>query len=263
MARPTHGYEIDGQPVPGVTTIAARASDSAGLRNWFIAQGGKHAAAKRQMELRAAMLAQGVAQSVVDDIAPVVDPAPLHPDAIMRAGADAGTCMHEMAESWLATRHTKHPLGQHTVTYADGQALLDGITAYNAWKQWHDAVGHAWEVWYREQSMVSRVHMYGGTCDAIMRDESGRMVLCDWKSSNHVYPSVLIQCAGYMTLIRETLGIVIDDVVIVQATKAGAMKWWRVPRERMAPAWDAFDAARKLLLAERGIADAFHGGKQS
>lgn len=262
MSRPTNGYEIDGQPVPGVTTIAARASDSAGLRSWFIAQGGKHFAAKRQMELRAAMLAQGVAQSIVDDIAPVVDPAPLHPDAIMRAGADAGTCMHEMAESWLATRGSNHPLGQHTVTYADGRALLDGIQAYGAWKQWHDAVGHAWDVVHLERSMVSRVHMYGGTCDAIMRDDAGRVVLCDWKSSNNVYPSVLIQCAGYMTLIRETLGITIDDVVVVQGTKAGAMKWWRVPRDRMAPAWDAFDATRKLLLAERGINDAFWSGKQ-
>lgn len=263
MARPTHGYEIDGQPVPGVTTIASRASDSAGLRGWFISQGGKHHAAKRQVELRAAMAAHGVAQDVIDAIAPVVDPAPLHPDAIMRAGADAGTCMHEMAESWLATRHGPPPLGQHTVTYADGRALLDGIEAYRAWRKWHDEVGHAWDVVHLERSMVSRVHMYGGTCDAIMRDEAGRTVLCDWKSSNNVYPSVLIQCAGYMTLIRETLGIVIDDVVIVQATKAGAMKWWRVPRERMSPAWDAFDSARKLIIAERGINDAFHAGRQS
>lgn len=97
MGRPTGGYEIDGEKVPGVTTILNRWKDSGGLIHWAWTQGrdGKDYRATRD------------------------------------AAADAGTCAHDMVEADIyGAAFDENKYKPKTVERAKG-----AFQAYQEWKQ--------------------------------------------------------------------------------------------------------------------------------
>src|SRR4030095_10252900 len=71
MARPAGGYDIDGEPVPGISTVAKIGEDTGGLQHWYWHEG--HAWKGTYAQWR-----QRTGQPV-----------------------DAGTCGHALFEAWL------------------------------------------------------------------------------------------------------------------------------------------------------------------
>src|SRR5437899_12349786 len=97
MARPEGGYQIDGERVPGVTSVIGRWKDSGGLIHWAWEQG---RAGKDYRETR-------------------------------DAAADAGTCAHAMLEADIyGATFDASSYKPDTIEKASG-----AFKAYQEWKQ--------------------------------------------------------------------------------------------------------------------------------
>src|SRR5262249_49026942 len=156
--RPTGGYAIDGEKVPGVTTIINRFKPSGGLIHWAWQQGKD---GKDYRETR-------------------------------DAAADAGTIAHDLVEADIYGATYEPPGIDHSI-------LERALGAFNAYKEWKAQTNL--EVAESELSLLSRVHRFGGTLDAILL--KGLLALGDWKTSNAVYADHLIQLGAYAILWEE------------------------------------------------------------
>lgn len=107
--------------------------------------------------------------------------------------ADVGTLVHTLVECDIKER--PHP---------DIPPAIEGhvISAYSAWRDWWR--GQSFTIIATEVQLVSELHRFGGTPDAIGCDADGKRVLLDWKTSNAVYVDHLLQLAAYRTLWEET-----------------------------------------------------------
>jgi hypothetical protein len=77
------------------------------------------------------------------------------------------------------------------------------IVAFEAFKIWRKNVNLV--VVSTEQPLVSELHSFGGTYDAIAVVD-GRPMLMDWKTGGGIYPETIAQLAAYRQLIRENVG---------------------------------------------------------
>lgn len=103
--------------------------------------------------------------------------------------ADAGTAAHAMVEADIRGKVFNPTLyDENVVRMAEG-----AFNAYKEWKAQTKLVAVASEV-----PLVSKVHKFGGTLDAML--VHGLLAMGDWKSANKVYPDNLMQLAAYGAL---------------------------------------------------------------
>jgi hypothetical protein len=158
MSRPKSGYYIDGEQVPGVTTVISRFKESGALMHWAWCQG------KEGKDFR----------------------------ETKQAAADAGTVAHDMVEHDIyGQRFSEDGIDPSILSAARG--------AYEAYKEWKAQTNL--EIVETETPLVSRVHRFGGTPDAMAI--RGKLSLMDWKTSNGVYADYLLQLAAYQILWEE------------------------------------------------------------
>jgi hypothetical protein len=164
MPTPTRGYVLaDGSRVPGTTTILSRWKESGGLIHWAY-------------------------QCGVDGI----DYRSARDDA-----GGVGTLAHRLVELRLEGRSMKDIEAEvHTLDAAGAAKALSAFEAYLTWER-HSKI----EIVAREIQMVSEVHRYGGTPDAIGRID-GELCLLDWKTGG-VYLEALMQVSAYRVLWEE------------------------------------------------------------
>ena len=99
--------------------------------------------------------------------------------------ADAGTCCHGMIEAdWHHRDFDRSAYKPETLAKAHHAFL-----AYLEWKEQTKL-----EVVAPELRLVSRQYRFGGTMDAVMVNQ--RLTLGDWKTSNAIWPEMLVQVAG-------------------------------------------------------------------
>lgn len=99
--------------------------------------------------------------------------------------ATAGTAVHSMIECDWSGKPFDSTIYKPDVLEKAEHAYL----AYLAWKeQTRLAIVHS------ELALISQKYEFGGTLDAIM--VQGKLCLGDYKSSNGVYPDMLVQVAG-------------------------------------------------------------------
>ena len=168
MAHPKAGYRnATNKRVPGVTTVIGRFKDSGGLLWWAFDQG---KAAER-----------GEINSLYDK---------------RDAAADAGTLAHSMVEAHVLN---KDPLGV-LVDIADMEIRDQAHQAFQSYLNWESMT--TLKIIDQEMSLVSEKYNFGGTPDAI-GEVNGELCLVDWKTSNKVYPDMMIQLAAYKLLVHE------------------------------------------------------------
>jgi hypothetical protein len=169
MARPAGGYKNEANVrVIGTTTVTGRFKDGTALNFWAYKKGKE------------------------DGLAGRVD-AKLY-DSVEKA-ADIGTVVHEMCEMHIGGAiheaimfHAQQTLGE------DFKHAQSGFGAYLSWERQSGL-----KVVEQEMPLVSEEYQFGGTPDAIGELE-GELCLLDWKTSNSVYPEMLIQLAAYKHL---------------------------------------------------------------
>jgi hypothetical protein len=158
MARPAGGYDIDGEPVPGISTVAKIGEDTGGLQHWYWHEG--HAWKGTYAQWR-----QRTGQPV-----------------------DAGTCGHALFEAWLL----KQP--EPDLSPYDAAAVAMARMSFGAARAW--AEQSRLEVTHTELTLISRTLRVGGTLDAAAR-VGGQRVIADWKTSKGVYGEMKVQLGGY------------------------------------------------------------------
>ncbi|MFA5322707.1 MAG: PD-(D/E)XK nuclease family protein [Smithella sp.] len=108
--------------------------------------------------------------------------------------SELGTIVHDMVENFI--RGTLAPMPE--LNEIDHKAV---VSAYEAFQEWFDS--NKFKVVAQEIQLVSEIHLYGGTPDAIAMDGKGRLCLLDWKTSNGVYQDYLFQLGAYRMLWNE------------------------------------------------------------
>jgi hypothetical protein len=161
MPTPKGGYFIDKVKIPSVTTIIGRFKDSGALIRWAHKKG--------------------------------LDGEPLYGEgSTSKLACDVGTAAHDMVEA--AIRGKKFDEDD----YPD-DILEAAEKAYGAYARW--AAQCKLKPGKTEIGLVSHLHRYGGTLDAVTVE--GELRLLDWKTSNSVYADYLLQLAAYGQLWNE------------------------------------------------------------
>lgn len=177
MATPRAGYYLEDRTrVPGVTTVLGRFKESGGLLHWAFKQG---------CEQTTELLTTDC--NFAPNLYRVRD----------EAGA-SGTLAHEMVEIYING-------GDHMIALHDQpkDRAQDALNAFQMFREWEENSKIEIISKWQEIQMVSEKYGYGGTPDAIGRNQKGQLVLLDWKTSNAIYSDYGLQLAAYAALWEE------------------------------------------------------------
>jgi len=105
--------------------------------------------------------------------------------------ATAGTLAHDAVEA--------HIHGQPFEWQGEPEIVEKAKKSYSGFLEWSEA--HKFQVTHTELQLVSEVHQFGGTLDAMML--LGKRSLGDWKTSGSIYQEYLCQLAAYGILWEE------------------------------------------------------------
>ena len=94
--------------------------------------------------------------------------------------------------------------------------------SFGKFKEWFDAQ-EGLEIVFTERKVLSRIHKFTGTLDAIFKNKSGDHIIYDWKSSSGIRDSMLVQIYLYKICIKEELGIDVKKGIIINCTKQGKL----------------------------------------
>lgn len=164
MPHPKDGYKLaNGLKVPGTTQIVGRYKDSGALIRWAYKRG------KDGLELYESR----------------------------DKACDVGTAAHAMVEASIAQRA---PYEVPELRMLDDNGQLQAQSAFENYREW--AGQTKLKIVAQEMQLVSEKYRFGGTPDAI-GIVNGALCLVDWKTSNGLYPDMLLQLAAYRILWEE------------------------------------------------------------
>lgn len=115
---------------------------------------------------------------------------------VRQEAADSGTLTHRMVEEYLAGRNPYAVLKDAPANIRRASEL--GFESFTTWADQTQLRVMATEV-----RLVSELHRYGGTMDANIITINGKRCVGDWKTSNALYPEMLMQIAAYAHLWNE------------------------------------------------------------
>ena len=104
--------------------------------------------------------------------------------------------------------------------------------SFGKFKEWFDAQ-EGLEIVFTERKVLSRIHKFTGTLDAIFKNKAGEHIIYDWKSSSGIRDSMLVQIYLYKICIKEELGIDVKKGIIVNCTKLGKLNIKEFPINEM------------------------------
>ena len=230
MPRPKGGYELDGEPVPGSTTITGLLNKPA-LVGWA----GKTMAEAARAHGRACFLAGEKGED-----------APTFPkwgDVLYGqrdAAAIAGTCGHEASQAWVA--------GGDPETAMDGvegvtdEARAGGREALASFKEYW--TGRRLELVSMEEPLVSRRHRYGMTYDIVAKSSRG-LEIVELKTGG-TYAEHLLQMAAQAHALKECRDIEIVRHNCVRITRSLHPDVHEHSFTDLSEAWCAFLQLRSL-----------------
>lgn len=94
--------------------------------------------------------------------------------------------------------------------------------SFGKFKEWFDKQ-EGLEIVFTERKVLSRIHKFTGTLDALFKNKSGEYIIYDWKSSSGIRDSMLVQIYLYKICVKEELGIDVKKGIIVNCTKQGKL----------------------------------------
>lgn len=92
------------------------------------------------------------------------------------------------------------------------------LMSFYDWKKSHDIV-----TFFSEKSLVNEKFLYGGTIDLYCKID-GKINLVDFKSSNKIYPEMIIQLAAYRNLLEEN-GFLVEECRILRIGRDESEGW--------------------------------------
>lgn len=154
------------------------------------------------------------------------------------AAATAGTLAHQAVEAWIRGR----PYTMH----GEPDVVSRAQKSFDAFLEWAEQT--RLKATHPEVTLISERYRVGGTFDALL--VSNRRAMGDWKSSDGLYPEMLMQVAAYGKLWEEahpdepiTGGY---HILRFDKTTAGyTHHYW----PELDAAWEAFQLCRSLYDA--------------
>ena len=216
MAHPKGGYRTaENKRVPGVTTIIGRFKDSGGLLYWAFAQG------------------QSAERGEITRLYDKRDEA-----------ATAGTLAHSMVEASILGNAVDDVLKGAT-----REIKAQAEQAFRSYQKWESMTNL--HIIDQEMSLVSEKYGFGGTPDAI-GEVNGELCLVDWKTSNKVYPDMMIQLAAYRQLIHECTDYVTTGFHLCRFSKQHAdftHHYW----SELDDAWEQFQLFLRAYEIDKAL----------
>ena len=128
---------------------------------------------------------------------------------LLKEAGRIGTLAHIMIEEFIKGGVVK--LDDYTPN-----EISQAKTAYYGFYNW--IANNNVEFHETELKLVSEQYQFGGTFDAIC-EVNGKLVICDWKTSNDVHTEFLIQLGAYRQLIQENLDYKIKGAILLRLDK--------------------------------------------
>jgi ATP-dependent exoDNAse (exonuclease V) beta subunit len=127
----------------------------------------------------------------------------------MNQAGHVGSQVHDMIENYI---HNK------TIPEIHNDLMKK---SFNKFKEWYD-LQEGLELVFTETKVLSRIHKYTGTLDALFK-KNNEYIIYDWKTSSGIRESYYVQLYLYVMALEEQLDIKINKGVIVNCTKQGKL----------------------------------------
>lgn len=161
---------------------------------------------------------------------------------------DAGTAGH-IAHAWIDDEIHDRPLRE--IDDAGPELLSKAMNGLDAFRDWRRSTNLV--IIDTERPLVSELHAYGGTYDAL-GTVSGNLVLLDWKSGNRVYTEHVAQCAAYRQLIRENTNHQVSGAHLLRVGKElGDFHHHSYPSTALDMGWERFLASKWLYETDASL----------
>jgi CRISPR/Cas system-associated exonuclease Cas4 (RecB family) len=121
----------------------------------------------------------------------------------MKAASNVGTEFHKCVDEYL----------ESGVYNAKSRRLEGMMESFMDWSGCIDGIIDSTEL-----KVISKIHKYSGTLDAVGRI-GGKRVVIDWKTSSKIYPEMALQLAAYAQAYKEQTGVEIKEGLIVHVSK--------------------------------------------
>lgn len=224
-------YKVGKKRVPSVTTILKQFESSEGLIDWAWKQGKEGKDYKQ----------------------------------IRNSAASLGTAAHNLVQGYLEAKSKgekfTYPL-PITLATDSGITLAEAkvaLTLFGLWMGWYKGLGQDCIICPSdsplhkiEQPMVDSEHMFGGTVDAVGHLD-GQLTLFDWKTSNSIRSSYLIQIAAYGHLYERNFQAQIERYILVNLNK----------RDLELTVWEPRDDCVQIAAHEFLLMRTLYGGIHS
>lgn len=184
-------YDINGNPLLSVTGITSIIDKSQGLMGWAVKLMGQYLL--NEMEKGNNIISEEL-----------VETAKRKYREVQKDARDVGSEIHNWINQWILGKNPEMP---------SEKRVLNGITAFLKFQKENQLK------WVEsERCVYSRKYNYVGFLDAIAMKGKKR-ILVDFKSSNGIYPEMILQVAGYQIAWEEETGKRIDESIILQFHK--------------------------------------------
>lgn len=204
-----HVYELDGDVVPGVTTLLkASLPTSFFLTSWMIGKGAEHVASyfKDWRTSEDDFPNEAKLKEVVKSAKTAYKK-----DANKAAGI--GTIIHDFAYYTELGDHEKALAVLASTKADDIGKVTNGVTKFKEWKAQNND-----EIIATEAIVASPKYKFAGKFDRLAR-RNGRVVLSDFKSSSGIFVDMFAQLGAYALAIKEWMDITVDEVEILRFGK--------------------------------------------
>lgn len=203
-----HVYSLDGEKIPGVTTINHIGfPESPMLSTWKIKEGSRYTIEQlKQFPQQVNKLPEYLLDEVIKSSS-------VAHKAAAKEAADIGSLVHDYAEQWESTGKITDELTEKIKNHEDNDKITRCVDKFKAWKdENHDTIiGH-------EQILASPTYKYGGKYDRLSK-RGNSVVLGDFKTSSGIYTGYFVQLAAYTILLKEWCDIDVDIIEIIRFGK--------------------------------------------
>lgn len=193
----THTFKIDGERVPGVTSITGIIDKSRPLIYWAVGLAREHLFSSLEVIAKTTD-----AQKISDIITVACEQHKVKKDE----AATSGTKVHQWVQGFIEGKEVDIP---------SDPEVKNGITAF---LKWVDS-GVQLNFSESEKIVYSKKYNYAGILDAV-GEVDGKSCLIDFKTSNAVYPEMILQVAAYANAYEEMTGNKIKMLYIARFDKA-------------------------------------------
>lgn len=165
-----------------------------------------------------------------------------------KAAADVGTIAHAMIDGFI--NNEDPDFSKYLEQENFDELMVAAEVPFELFLDWY--MTNNVNFLATEVQMISHVHSFGGTMDG-KAEVNGKKVLLDYKSSKHIYTSIIAQLGGYAILDRETSKEMVNDFVAIHIGKQGQFGVYEFDRNSVDDGIKLFHHAHSIFKMKKQL----------